>query len=245
MSKLTIANWKMNPRMVREAVRLARASDARGVVIAPPFPFLPAVGRTVNSAALGAQDVFWESEGAYTGGVSPAMLKALGVRYVIVGHSERRAHLGETDDMVAKKVAAALRTGLTPVLCVGEPLTVRRKGLTAAKRFVAHQLRADLRGVRSLVVSRRLLVIAYEPVWAIGTGRSATPKDASAMAQFIKKLSVVSCQLSVKVLYGGSVDARNVGAFLAEPAIDGALVGGASLKPREFKKMISIAEGYN
>ena len=238
--KLLVANWKLNPQIEAEAVRLARASDAKNIVIAPPFPFLVAVGKALKRATLGAQDVFWKLHGAYTGGVSPLMLRALGVRYVIVGHSERRA-LGETDTMVNKKARAALRAGLAPILCVGEPLAVRRKGLAAAKRFVAHQLRADLRGVSpSSVISHQSSVVAYEPLWAIGTGRAATPADAAEMAEFIKGLLVKSYKLKVSVLYGGSVNVRNAGAFLAEPAIDGALVGGASLQAAEFRKMISI-----
>lgn len=240
MRKLIVANWKMHPVAVRQAVGLARASDTRGVVIAPPFPFLEVVGKVLRHAALGAQDIFWAARGAFTGEVSPTMLKAFGVRYVIIGHSERRA-LGETDTMVARKVTAALGAGLAVILCVGEPWDVRRKSFAAAKRFVVRQLRADLRGIGSSVVSRQSLVIAYEPVWAIGTGRADKPADAATMAQFIRKSLVVSRKLSVRVLYGGSVNTRNAHAFLARREIDGALVGGASLKPVEFKKIVEVA----
>lgn len=248
-----IANWKMNPATIVEAIRLARASDAKNVVIAPPFLFLALVRDTARRAALGAQDVFWEGSGAHTGEVSTPMLRALGVRFVIVGHSERRA-LGETDAMVNKKVSAALRAGLTPILCVGEPLAVRRRGLTAAKNFVKKQLTKDLKGIGNCLATRdpvkreklkiENLLIAYEPIWAIGTGKADTPGKTVEMVKFIKSFLVLSFKFQVtRVLYGGSVNAENVGSFLAEPDIGGALVGGASLKPREFKKMIIIAGG--
>ncbi len=135
MRKILIANWKMNPLSEREATKLARLSDFSGVVIAPPFPFLAAVGKSVKSAALGAQDVFFEKEGPYTGEVSPGMIKKLGVKYVIVGHSERRA-AGESDDVIAKKAGAALAAGLKVVLCVGESRSVREKGISESKAFV-------------------------------------------------------------------------------------------------------------
>ncbi len=251
MAKLLAANFKMNPRTVAEAVRLAKSYDKKSVVVVPPFPFLAAVGKALRKAALGAQDVFWGSEGAYTGEVSPFQLKALGVRYVIVGHSERR-HLGETDEAVNRKVKAALSASPKVILCVGEPWTVRKRGFAAAKNFVKKQLTKDLKGIGNYLATRdpakpekleiENLLMAYEPIWAIGTGRAATPADASAMAQFIKKfLKAQSSKLKACVLYGGSVNAGNVGAFLAEPDIDGALVGGASLKPGEFKRMIAIS----
>lgn len=235
MKKLIVANWKLNPVTLREALRLARAEDKKGTVIAPPFPFLVAVGGALRRATLGAQDAFWVPRGAYTGEVSPRQLKALRARYVILGHSERRAQ-GETDRMVSKKVKAVLKEGLTPVLCVGEPWNVRKRGLAAAKRYVARQLRAALKGVPA-----RRVIVAYEPVWAIGTGKADSPAQASEMAGFIKKLSTMSYGSSVKVLYGGSVTPANAGSFFCEPAIDGALVGGASLRPRSFTKIISAA----
>lgn len=222
------------------------------VVVCPPFTHIERVGKLLGKTRikLGAQDVFWKSHGAYTGEVSPFQLKALGVRYVIVGHSERRA-LGETDKVVNKKVKAALSAGLKVILCVGESLTVRKRGFANAKNFVKKQLTKDLKGIGNCLATRdpvkkeklkiENLLIAYEPLWAIGTGRAAAPADATVMARFIKELLVVSRKSLVRVLYGGSVNAGNVGAFLAEPDINGALVGGASLKPREFKKMIVVA----
>lgn len=238
MAKLLAANFKMNPRTAAEAVRLAKSYDKKDVVVALPFPFIATVGSVLKNAALGAQDIFWENEGAYTGEVSPIQLKSFGVRYVIIGHSERRA-LGETDVVVNKKVKAALSAGLRTILCVGEPLAVRRKGLAAAERFVQSQLATALAGTAGLKLTVQNLVIAYEPIWAIGTGRAAMSADAVAMAQFIKKfLKTKTHNLKPRVLYGGSVNAGNIGLFLSEPDIDGALVGGASLKIREFKKMI-------
>lgn len=234
--KLIIANWKLNPMTVREAVRLARAEDRKGVIVAPPFPFLDALGTALKRAQLGAQDVFFEAKGAYTGGVAPAMLASLGVRYVIIGHSERRA-LGETDAIVGKKVKAALAEGLTPVICVGEPWSVRKRRLAAAKRFVSKQLSSALKGVRA-----RNVIIAYEPVWAIGSGKADEPAEAAAMARFIKKfLAPHTHRLTPRVLYGGSVTPHNAAAFLRESSIDGALVGGASLRPRDFMKIITAA----
>lgn len=227
MPKLIIANWKTNPATVVEAMRLARAEDRAGVVIAPPSAFLAAVEATTKRAALGAQDVSREKRGAHTGEVAPSMLRSLGVRYVIVGHSERRAR-GETDEEVNEKVKAVLAARLVPVLCVGESWVVRKKGFPAAKKFVSGQLRADLKGVRA-----KNVIVAYEPVWAIGSGKADSPEEAAEMARFVKKSFVP------RVLYGGSVTPKNASAFLKERAIDGALVGGASLKPSDFKKILS------
>lgn len=235
MKKLIIANWKMNPASEAEAVRLARSEDFRNVVIAPPFPLIPAVKRALRKSALGAQDVFWKEGGAYTGEVSPRQLKLLGAKYVIIGHSERRA-LGETDKMVNEKVKAALNEGLKVILCVGESWSVRKKGLAAAKRFVGNQLKKDLAGVnRPMKLKAESLAIAYEPVWAIGTGRADRPKETAEIAVFIKRI------IKTKVLYGGSVKAKNVARFLNQEEIGGALVGGASLNPFEFGKIIRAA----
>lgn len=240
--KIIVANWKMNPETLREAVVLARASDKKSVVICPPFPFVESVMRHVRRAEVGAQDVFWEERGAYTGEVSSAMLKKLGARFVIVGHSERRRWLGETDEMINKKAKAALKAGLTVILCVGEPLSVRRHGLAAAKRFVAGQLKKDLNSLNSIsYILNSRLIVAYEPIWAIGTGRPDKPSDTVEMSRFIKKfLHSKSYILNSKVLYGGSVNSKNVKSFLHYKEIDGALVGGASVNAREFKKITRI-----
>ncbi len=223
---MIVANWKMNPATLREAMGLARLSDRKGVVIAPPFVFLEAVGKVLEKAVLGAQD---------TGEVSWRELKNFGVKYVIVGHSERRA-LGETDRTVNKKVKAALAHDLKVILCVGEPkrkLGVKNNELRKTKRYIKGQLEKDLAGIQNS------LIIAYEPIWAIGTGKNDTPKNASEMAGFIKQFfnSKFIIQNS-KVLYGGSVNGKNAKSFLKARDIDGLLVGGASLKPKEFKKIM-------
>lgn len=242
MPKLVVANWKLNPGTEREAVRLARATDARKAVLCPPFPFMGAVRRAVKHAALGGQDAFWKERGPFTGESSASMLRSLGARYVILGHSERRMHLGETDGMIAKKVRAALSAGLRVILCVGEPKEIRRKGLIAAKRFVADQLKKDLSGFYNLKPKTSHLVIAYEPIWAVGTGVPDRPEDSARMAAFIKSfLKSKTYYLEPKVLYGGSVNGRNAAGFFGQRDIDGALVGGASLKPNEFRRILAAA----
>jgi triosephosphate isomerase len=240
MQKLIVANWKLNPSAETEAVRLARGSDAKNAVICPPFPFLGSVKKVLRRAKLGAQDVFWETKGAFTGEVSPEMLKKFGAQYVIVGHSERR-HLGETDEMVNKKVLAALRAELSVILCVGEPKSVRRKGIAAAKQYVAAQLKKDLAGTKSYKLKTNSLIIAYEPIWAIGTGVPDKPEESAAMAAFIK-LKAKSLKLKARVLYGGSVKPSNAKAFLSQKEIGGALVGGASLNAKSFRAILRAAQ---
>lgn len=247
MSKLIVANWKLNPQTYREAENLVKAFSGSQrkvkVVICPPFVWLTDLSHKKHPGLeFGAQDVFWENKGAYTGEISPAMLKSSGVKYVIVGHSERRRFLGETDDMVNRKVKAALKSGLKVVLCVGEGKEVRRRGKAAARRFVKDQLRKDLNGISGKSGN---LLIAYEPVWAISTTRGGwvdTPEDAAEMIQFIKDfLKAKSYKLKPNVLYGGSVTSVNAARFLKKPEIDGALVGGASIKQSDFKKIIKNA----
>lgn len=237
MKKLIVVNWKSNPSTLSEARTLARASDSKGVVIAPPYVYLQALSRTLKKAALASQDVFWQDGGAYTGEISASQLKNLKVKYVIIGHSERR-RLGETDEVISKKVGAAVSRGLKVILCVGENWNIHRKGVAAAKRYVANQLKKDLRGINSLRFAiRDSLTIAYEPVWAISTNkgsRADTPKDAAQMITHIKRI------LDSRVLYGGSITPKNVKSFLSQPEIDGTLVGGASLKPEGIKKVIRL-----
>ncbi len=233
MSKLIVANWKLHPLTVKDALRIAKASDRKHAVVCPPYPFLPAVARVLKRAALGAQDVFWQEEGPHTGEVSAQMLKAFKARYVIVGHSERRGLIGETDWMVHRKVRAAQAAGLRVILCVGEPGSVRKKGIAAAKKYVANQLKHDLKGAKGRVV------LAYEPIWAIGTGKADTPKQSAEMAWFIKSYCRAKLGLPrVEVLYGGSVKPKNARRFLVHAEIDGALVGGASVKPKEFRAVL-------
>ena len=237
MKKLVIANWKANPITEREAIRLACAEDMRGVLLAPPFPFLGVVKKNTRHAHLAAQDVFFEDAGPHTGEVSVSMLKNFGVTHIILGHSERRA-LGESDETVNKKIKAVFNAGLEAILCVGEEWQVRKKGFAAAKRFVAKQLRSALRGISSSVIRHQSCIVAYEPVWAIGTGRAAKIKDIEAMARSIKNLLTTHYQLQTNVLYGGSVSQKNIDVVAELPDIDGVLVGEASLRPGEFAAIV-------
>jgi triosephosphate isomerase len=242
MKKLIVANWKMNvPGLA--GWRNFRAPKNVEVVVCPPDVYLQSVKERLHkSVKLGAQDVFWAERGAYTGEISPTELKNFGVEYVLVGHSEKRKWDKETDETVNKKVLASLKFGLKPILCVGEPLAVHKKGIAAAKRFVRSQLEKDLKGLLPTVyrLPRANLVIAYEPVWAIGTGRADKPEGAAEMAGYIKNLLSTAYRLPhPKVLYGGSVDGKNIGKFVKFKEMNGALVGGASLKINEFKKIIN------
>jgi triosephosphate isomerase len=239
-------NWKMN-KTVSEAVELVRAlrdstADVEKVemVVCPPFVSLTAVKDALagSKIGLGAQNVFWEEKGAFTGEIAAVMLKDL-VTYVIIGHSERRQYFGETDASVNKRVNAALKVGLTPIVCVGETLAQREAGETAA--VVSNQV---LNGLAGLTAEQaKSIVIAYEPVWAIGTGRASTGDDANAVvAQNIRvPLSTLfgeAVAQGTRVQYGGSVTAANAVEFMGMPEIDGALVGGASLKAADFTGII-------
>lgn len=244
--KLIVANWKLNLPDIRVWRSFRPPWRNAEVVICPSFVHISRVMSQVPSikrgrVKLGGQDCFWEERGAFTGEVSPGMLKKLGAEYVIVGHSERRNWLGETDEIINKKARVALKAGLKVILCVGEPRSARRQGLFAAKRFVANQLRKDLRGVGS-VAGHKSLAIAYEPIWAIGTGRADKPEDSAEMAKFIKRVCASRFAIrDLPVLYGGSVTSKNAESFLSQKEIDGALVGGASLDVREFVKIIKTA----
>ncbi len=251
---LMAGNWKMNLNHL-EGVSLVqkvaqgledRKHDhaAAEVVVLPPFTDLRSVQTVVVGDGLavryGAQDLSPHDAGAHTGDVSGPMLAALGCTYVVVGHSERRADHHETDEVVAAKVGAAYRNGLVPILCVGEGLQVRREG-----RHVEHtlaQLDGALEGVGEEQV--RTLVVAYEPVWAIGTGEVATPEDAqevcAAVRRRLAERSSTDVAEAVRVLYGGSVKGSNVAAIMAQPDVDGALVGGASLDPEDFVRICDV-----
>ncbi len=247
MKKLVIGNWKMNPPTFAQADKLVRAAAGSKnlgkvkVVLCPPFVWLTDLShKPAAGLEFGAQDVFWEAQGAFTGEISPKMLKNSGVKYVIIGHSERR-QLGETDGMVNRKVKAALAAGLKVILCVGESAEIRSKGMGAAKRAIAAQLKAGLAGVRA---EGGKLAVAYEPVWAIGTGNPDDPAAAEEMAGFIRSILNSKFQIpnsKFPVLYGGSVTSGNTERFLSCKDIDGALVGGASLSAPEFKKIVALA----
>ena len=239
-----IGNWKMNGSLASnadllEAVR-GRPASAVKVAVCAPFPYLNQVQRALGGCDVqsGAQDVCEHSGGAYTGQVSAAMLREFGATVVLVGHSERRQFNGETSELVATKAAAALAAGLTPVICVGETLAQREAGL--AEATVAAQLAPC---AALLAVSSANIVVAYEPVWAIGTGKTATPAEAQAMHAFIRaQLTLISPSVaSVSVLYGGSVKASNAKELFSQPDIDGGLIGGASLVAADFLAIISDA----
>jgi triosephosphate isomerase len=245
-SSLVVFNWKENPRTERAAIRLFSAiskavSDKRRgdieVVACPPVVYLKELSEKLAASrahfSLGAQDISWENAGAYTGGIGPAMLKQFGVGHVIIGHSERRRVFGETDEMVNKKVRAAFTAGLRVILCVGEPAEVRKKGIRAARQYVKNQLKKDLGEILNLKFKILNLIVAYEPIWAIGTGKNDPPEDARDMVIFIKKET-----RDAVVLYGGSVDSANVADYLCYHEIGGVLVGGASLHAGEIKKII-------
>jgi triosephosphate isomerase len=237
-------NWKMNTTAT-EAERLVlemleKLDKIKGVekVLCPPFVSLVAISMMLqgSSIKLGAQNMYFEAKGAYTGEISPLMLREL-CEFVILGHSERRWYFGETDEIVNKKVKAALANNLKPILCVGERIEENEAGKT--EEVVNRQVKAALNDIEPV----RDLVIAYEPVWAIGTGKAASGKQAAATIQFIRdvvaKLWNKSIAQDLRILYGGSVTSANIAEFISYPEIDGALVGGASLKAEEF---VSIVE---
>jgi len=240
--RLVIGNWKMNPPTIAEAVELARdvaGRDAGGVAVgvAPPAIALAAVADALRDANVDvyAQDVHWEERGAFTGQISVSMVRGLAVG-TIVGHSEVRRDLGDTDERVAKKLARAVGAGLRPVLCVGESAAEHAAG--SASIVVARQIVADLREAQRRGLER--LVVAYEPIWAIGTGNPATGTWATTLARTIRaalKQSGLDAE-AIPILYGGSVSARSVGEFADADGIDGALVGGASLDADEFAAVV-------
>jgi len=249
MRKSIVAgNWKMN-KTPAEAADLARAllKDLAGLagvdrVLCPPFVALPAVAEVLKGSplGLGAQNIYWKDSGAFTGEVSPAMLKGW-CQYVIVGHSERRQYFGETDGTVNLKAKAALSHELTPIICVGEVLAENEAGQTTA--VVTRQTQGAYAGLSAAEALKT--VIAYEPVWAIGTGRAATAEGANAVIGQIRAvvagLFSPEVAAALRIQYGGSVTAANAAELMAQPEIDGALVGGASLKPAEFVAIVKAA----
>ena len=254
---LISGNWKMHLNHF-EAIQLVQKLnylvakedfEAVDVSVHPPFTDIRSVQTLIDADELkfflGAQHCHWEEKGAFTGEVSPAMLGKLGVKYVIVGHSERREIFGESDDMVANKVTAVLKNGMTPIICVGETLEERESGATESK--VIGQVRAGLSKRTAETVAG--LVIAYEPIWAIGTGRTATAQDAQAVCAAIRAEIRAShgyeAASGVRIQYGGSVKAANAAELMAQPDIDGALVGGASLDPDEFARIVKYRLAAN
>lgn len=252
MRTLLIAgNWKMYKthaeaeafcRQLLTAVASVPAERVE-VAVCPPFTALEAAARVINgtSVALGAQNMYPEAEGAFTGEVAPPMLKALGCRYVIIGHSERRQYFNESDEFINRKVLAAYQYDLIPILCVGETLAEREAGVT--RQVIERQVRGGLQNLAPEQAAN--LVIAYEPVWAIGTGRTASAVDAQEVNAFIRQLLAdmfgAAVAEKVRIQYGGSVKPENAGELLSMPDIDGALVGGASLKVDSFTGIIKAA----
>jgi triosephosphate isomerase len=243
--KLVAGNWKMNKTLAdaqvlaAEILRdLADFTEVE-VVLCPPFTALKAVGEIISNSVikLGAQNMHWEAGGAFTGEVSPGMLRDLYCHYVILGHSERRAYCGETDETVNRKVKAALAANLTPIVCVGETLAQREEERT---RDVMHgQVTQSLAGLGDDLAR---IVVAYEPVWAIGTGRTATPAQAQEVHAFVRELlgaaGGAETAAAVRILYGGSVKPANAAELFAQPDIDGGLIGGASLEARSFVEIV-------
>jgi len=243
--KLIAANWKMYKtvseaeKFINEFLPLVNTVEDIEVVICPPFTCLSVLSQELkdNRVKLGAQDVFWASQGAYTGEIAPAMLLDLHCRYVIIGHSERRQVIGETNVIINRKLKAACEAGLVPIFCVGETLSERQQN--QAKQVVQQQLEQGL-----MDISPQELVLAYEPVWAIGTGVNASPDDAREMAGFIREyLAIIKDRKwaeGIRILYGGSVKPENIARFIAEPDVDGALVGGASLAATDFARIVRL-----
>lgn len=254
--KLLAGNWKMNltPPAARQLIRALRAeldrdaatiSRERDVLVVPPFVAIPAVSQELagSNIALGAQNMHFEEKGAFTGEVSAPMLRALGVTHVILGHSERRHIFGEGDELVNRKVRAAIANRLIPVLCVGETQAEHDAGRTS--EVILRQALGGLDGLEAKEAAR--VFVAYEPVWAIGTGRNATPQQASlahgAIRHALSERFGKEVADAIRILYGGSVSPDNVDALIASPDIDGALVGGASLKADSFSRIVRARLG--
>lgn len=249
---LIAGNWKMNLTLA-EAVHLVKALvegikglDGVEVLVAPPFTALLRVKEAIGSAPilLAGQNMHWEAQGAFTGEVSAAMLTDAGCTHVILGHSERRALFAETDELIDRKAAAAVKTGLIPIVCIGETLEEREKGLTF--QIIERQLSLSLNSFREGRKLPPTAILAYEPVWAIGTGRTATPDQAQEVhlfiRQWLKALFGEETARAVRVLYGGSVKPDNARDLMTKPDIDGALVGGASLKAGSFLPIVRFSE---
>jgi triosephosphate isomerase (TIM) len=244
--KVIAANWKMfkTPEQTRDFFHdflpLVAAHDRDEIVVCPPFLDIPVAVEAVkdSNVVIGAQDMHWEKEGAYTGETCSSMLLAVGVTHVIIGHSERRQYFGETDDIVNLKLKTALEVGLTPIVCVGEVLEEREAGLT--EDVLRRQCLRAFHAISGKKAGK--LIVAYEPVWAIGTGKTATPQMASDAHALIRteasKAFGEAFAAQLRILYGGSVKPENAKALMAEAEIDGALAGGASLDPRSFAAIV-------
>ena len=249
MRKPIIAgNWKMHLTLQEAAALVSQLKgscqgDAVDVVVCPPFTALASISRLLDGSqiGLGAQDLFWEAQGAFTGEISPLMLRDAGCRFVIIGHSERRWQFGETDETVHRKLIAALAQQLIPIVCIGETLAEREGGRTFD--VLTRQLTGAFTDCEQRDCSS--IILAYEPVWAIGTGKNATPDQAQEAHAFIRRWVTQRCGAdvgaSLRIQYGGSVNAANAASLLQQPDVDGALVGGASLKADAFAAIVTAA----
>ena len=249
MRRMLIAgNWKMNNSCAESVELVSQLKDILSarkeidIVVAPPFTALGAVAAVLKGSPIGlsAQNVFWEESGAFTGEISAAMLKEVGCRYVIIGHSERRQYFSETDETVNKRLKAALKASLIPIVCIGETLAEREAEKTLP--VIEQQLKGGLKGLS--LEEMETVIIAYEPVWAIGTGKTATPDQAQEVHRFIRDIiaRIFSKEIAddTRILYGGSVKPDNVDQLMAQLDIDGALVGGASLKADAFARIVQF-----
>jgi len=231
MKPLIVANWKMNPVTIKEAEELfnsvkhgVKGIENVEIVICPPFIYLP----LLKGLTLGAQDCYYEEKGAYTGEVSIAMLKQIGCKYIIIGHSERRKYFNETDEIVNRKVKTTLEAGLIPIVCIGE--TEEEREMDKTEEVLEKEIKQGLDGVD---VSK--IIIAYEPIWAIGTGNPCDVEETRRMKEIIQKM----VSKNVRILYGGSAKANNAEGYLKQAGFDGLLVGGASLDSKEFVKIVN------
>jgi triosephosphate isomerase len=247
---LVAGNWKMNKTAAEAHGLVSTMSPKLGgipnveKVLCPPFLAIPALAELLRGTGigLGAQNVYWEEKGAFTGEVAPGMLKEF-CQYVIIGHSERRTYFGETDESVNKRLHAAMQAGLTPIVCVGETLAQYESRQTA--EVVHRQIRVGLAGIERTAATK--IIVAYEPVWAIGTGKASSGENANDVHQKVIRPALADLfgaenASAIRILYGGSVTAANASEFFAYPDIDGALVGGASLKPEEFIAITKAAQ---
>jgi len=233
-------NWKMNKdpaesrSLVQKLLELVSDVKERAIIIIPPFTSLPYVSEIIwnSRLRLGAQNMHWTRQGAFTGEISGLFLKQLGCEYVVIGHSERRHIMGETDEVINKKLKTALEIGLISIFCVGETEQEKQNGQT--EEVISRQLSQGLQGIENEV---HKLILAYEPVWAIGTGKTATPEQAAQVHRFIR----ARLKKNTAILYGGSVKPENVDVLMAQQDIDGVLVGGASLKPESFARIVRFS----
>lgn len=240
MGSIIAGNWKMNKDpaesriLVQKLLELTGDVKDREIILIPPFTSLPIVAELLRNSRikLGAQNMYWERSGAFMGEISGLFLKSLGCEYVVIGHSERRHIMGETDEMINKKLKMALEIGLISIFCMGETEKEREEGRT--EDVISRQLQTGLKDIEDQI---HKMILAYEPVWAIGTGKTATPQQAAEVHKFIR--STVKKQ--VTILYGGSVKPESVDSLMAEKEIDGCLVGGASLKPESFARIIKFS----